>query len=413
MCYICDMKRGIIIGIICLLSTVLYAQKVVVSGTVIDEQTGKRIPQASVSEVGSSVSVVTNDDGFFTIKLEGNTPAVTISHLGYQSRRVNIAKEQTEPLRVRLKPTAIELKEVVVWTQDARKLVDLAIQKIPQNYSSNPELFNCFYRETAMKRQHYIYVAEGIVDMYKTPYNKKSSFRDRVAITKGRRLLSPKRGDTLSVKVIGGPVQPVKFDLVKNLDFLFNEAELNNYTFAIETSTVIDGRPQFVVSIAPYKTQSYALFRGHLYIDCETLSFTRTELSLDMSDKNKATNSMLVHKPLGVRFKPKEMTMLVDYKFDNGVTRISYIRSTFRFNCDWKRRLLATSFTAFCEMVVTDRVTHDVHPIQGNQSFDQRDAFYDRVDYFRDPDFWADYNIIEPTETLDQAIGKLLKKYKN
>ena len=87
--------------------------------------------------------------------------------------------------------------------------------------------------------------------------------------------------------------------------------------------------------------------------------------------------------------------------------------STFRFNCDWKRRLLATSFTAFCEMVVTNRVTHDVQPILGNQSFDQRDAFYDRVDYFRDPDFWADYNIIEPTETLNQAIGKLLKKYKN
>ena len=168
-----------------------------------------------------------------------------------------------------------------------------------------------------------------------------------------------------------------------------------------------------MVSIAPNKTLSYALFRGHLYIDCETLSFTRTELSLDMSDKTKATNSMLVHKPLGVRFKPKEMTMLVDYKYDNGVTRISYIRSTFRFNCDWKRRLLATSFTAFCEMVVTNRTTNNVQPIQGNQSFDQRDAFYDRVDYFRDPDFWADYNIIEPTETLDQAIGKLLKKYKN
>ena len=96
MCYICDMKRGIIIGIICLLSTVLYAQKVVVSGTVIDEQTGKRIPQASVSEVGSSVSVVTNDDGFFTIKLDGNAPVVTISHLGYQSRQVKIAIGQTQ-----------------------------------------------------------------------------------------------------------------------------------------------------------------------------------------------------------------------------------------------------------------------------------------------------------------------------
>jgi hypothetical protein len=34
------------------------------------------------------------------------------------------------------------------------------------------------------------------------------------------------------------------------------------------------------------------------------------------------------------------------------------------------------------------------------------------VEYFEDPDFWADYNIIEPTESLQDAIGKLKKKVK-
>ena len=53
----------------------------------------------------------------------------------------------------------------------------------------------------------------------------------------------------------------------------------------------------------------------------------------------------------------------------------------------------------------------DVPPIRGRDSFDQRDAFFDRVDYFRDPAFWQDYNIIEPTESLDKAVHRLLKKY--
>ena len=131
-----------------------------------------------------------------------------------------------------------------------------------------------------------------------------------------------------------------------------------------------------------------------------------------MSDRQKATEVMLVRKPLGVRFRPKEMSLLVDYRQDaDGLTRISYIRTMFRFNCDWKRRLFATAFTACCEMVVTNTTNQDVQPIRGRESFDQRDAFFDKVDYFRDSDFWRDYNIIEPTESLDKAIHRLLKRY--
>jgi hypothetical protein len=156
----------------------------------------------------------------------------------------------------------------------------------------------------------------------------------------------------------------------------------------------------------------YALYFGKLYIDKETLAFTRADLTLDMSDRQKATDMMLVRKPLGVRFRPKELSLLVDYRRgDDGVTRISYIRTTFRFNCDWKRRLFATAFTACCEMAVTSTTNSDVQPIRGRDSFDQRDAFFDRVDYFRDPAFWQDYNIIEPTESLDKAVHRLLKKY--
>jgi hypothetical protein len=262
-----------------------------------------------------------------------------------------------------------------------------------------------------MKRQHYITVAEGVADMFKTSYRRDHS-SDRVAISKGRRLLSHKLSDTLGVKVLAGPLVAVQLDLVKNTDLLLNSNELDNYDLKMEAPTSIGQRQQFVVSIIPRETMPYPLYFGKLYIDQNTLAFTRAELSLDMSDRRKATEQMLVRKPLGVRFKPKELALLVDYRTgDDGITRMSYIRTTFRFNCDWKRRLLATSFTAFCEMVVTSSTNSDVQPIRGRDSFDQRDAFFDKVDYFRDPAFWQDYNIIEPTETLDKAINRLLKKY--
>ncbi len=385
-----------------------WAQRTIVSGTVVCGETGNVIASASVTAAG--VAVVTNDDGLFTLKTDTAVEAVTVSHVGYRSRRVSLKDGQLENLTVKLVPTSVQLSEVLVMADNPRELVMAAIRKIPQNYSRQPQLYNCFYRETAMKRQHYICVSEGVVDMYKTSYQQGTG-RDRVAIRKGRRLLSPKRNDTLSVKVMGGPVASVQLDLVKNTDFLLNAQELDCYDLKMEAPTIIADRKQFVVSIRPRVTMDYALYFGKLYIDQETLAFTRAELSLDMSDREKATRLMLVRKPTGVRFRPKELSLLVDYRFVDGVTRISYVRTTFRFNCDWKRRLFATSFTACCEMAVTSTTDHDVQPIRGRESFDQRDAFFDKVDYFRDPAFWQDYNIIEPTESLDKAIDKLIKKY--
>jgi hypothetical protein len=130
-----------------------------------------------------------------------------------------------------------------------------------------------------------------------------------------------------------------------------------------------------------------------------------------MSDKEKATRTMLVRKPLGVRFKPRELTCVVDYRYADGVTRISYLRNIFRFNCDWKKRLFSTSFTATCEMAVTDRQTENVQPIVSRNSFDSRDSYYDKVEYFMDPEYWRNYNIIEPSESLDKAIRKLVSTY--
>ena len=285
-----------------------------------------------------------------------------------------------------------------------------AIDKIPNNYSRQPELHHAFYREKVMKRQNYISVAEGVIDMYKSSYRYDTN-RDKVAIRKGRRLLSPRQSDTLSVKVMGGPTTALTLDVVKNMGFLLNIKELDLYELKMEMPMTIGDRHQYVISLAPRATALYPLYFGKLYIDQETLAFTRIELQLDMSDREKATNMMLVRKPRGLRFKPKEMSCVVDYRTgDDGVTRISYLRNTFRFNCDWKRRLFATSFTAYCEMAVTSITDSDVQPIKGRDSFDQHDAFFDKVDYFRDPTFWQDYNIIEPTESLDKAIKKLLKR---
>jgi hypothetical protein len=402
------MKRLWLIILMCIPLATL-AQQVVIGGVVLDDKTGKGLKQVSVS--AGRLSVVTNEDGVFSLKLPQIPQSITVSHLGYKTRRVNVVEGQTENLTVRLAPTVIQLREVVITNENPRELVDVAISKIPDNYSRNPELLKGFYRETAMKRRHYIYVAEGVEDMYKTSYTRQVG-RDRVSIVKGRRLISQKESDTLGVKVMGGPVQAVLLDIVKNREILLNKEELDAYQFRMGDPEYINDREQYVVLMEPKMLMPYALYHAKLYIDRERLAFTRIELDLDMRDKDKATRTMLVKKPFGVKFRPRELSCVVDYRYEDGVTRLSYLRNIFRFNCDWKKRLFSTSFTATCEMAVTDITSDGVQPIANRSSFDSRDAYYDKVEYFMDPEYWSNYNIIEPSESLDKAIHRLVSKYR-
>ena len=176
---------------------------------------------------------------------------------------------------------------------------------------------------------------------------------------------------------------------------------------------MINDRLQYVIDMQPMFTTSFPLMYGKLFIDQQTLAFTRAELQLDVRDWGKAADYMLVKKPLGVHFRPKELSVTIVYATDaQGVTRMSYVRNEMRFNCDWKRRLFASPFTTVSEMVVTDRQFQgeEAKRPRGRSSFGIKDRFYDKVEYFDDPDFWEDYNIIEPTESLENAIGKLKKK---
>ena len=405
------MRTYLTILALCLCSLFAIAQDDGVwtlSGKVTDAQTRK--PMAHVSVTDRSVGTVTNEAGEFTLKLQKAPKTVTFSCLGYKTQRLDASAMGGVRVEVRLEPSSVMLDEIVVRGADAKELVLRAMEKIYDNYPDEPNLLRGFYRETVEKRSHFTSISEGVVDVYKTGYDK-DDWRDGVAILKGRRLLSQRPSDTLSVKLQGGPVMPIMLDVVKQRDILLNEEELNNYTFRYVTMSKADDRNQYVVEIAPLYVLPYALYRGRLYIDQETLAFTRIDLSLDMSDPGKVTQMILKKKPLGLRFTPHELSIYIDYKTDNGVTRINYIRNVIRFRCDWKRKLFKSNYTVTSEMVVTDRQEgKELKPIKSRDTFNRKDNFYDKVVYFNDPDFWGNENIIEPTEDLLKGIEKIKRR---
>lgn len=385
---------------------------VTISGVVKDQSTKRTLEYVNISVPGTSIGTVTNADGGFSIKINDSIPASTleISYLGYRNQRYPIKDINVEDAVIYLTPFSNTLPEVVVRAMDPLKLVENAISKIAVNNSAGNTMLTGFYRETVRKRRNYINVTEAIVNVYKTPYTEDVD-RDKVQVFKGRQLLSPKAGDTLVVKLQGGPNYSIYLDAVKNKDIILDEQSLRDYKFKMETPVMLDKRPNYVVSFEPQAVQPYPLFYGTMYIDEETLAFTQIEFSFSMKDRNKVTNAILKKKPFNLRFKPEEITYLVTYKMEDGVSYLNYIQNVIRFKCDWKRRLFSTNYTVVSEMVVTDKQLRNVSGIPNKLAFNYKNVLSDKVGNFYDENFWEGYNIIAPTESLESAVNKLKKKY--
>lgn len=391
----------------------VWAQNVEVTAIVRDAESRRKLDGALVSVLGTNIATVSNKDGRFTIKVPDSLceGSLHIQNLGYRGKRVAIADLSSgkKISTVMLEPLSRVLDPVVILGVEPRELIEVALEKIPDNYADKRNMFSSFYRETIQKGRRYVGVSEAMMDVMKTPYLFREVAGDRVRIKKGRKLVSQKASDTLAVKILGGPRIPVYLDFVKNGDFLFNKSELNYYDFEMKATEFVDNRPQYVVEFKPKVKLDYPLFIGKVLIDRETLSFTRAEFSMDMSDKDKATRALLYKKPPGLRFKPEGVDFVIDYREQDGKSFLNYIRTETRFKCDWKRRLFASGFTTVSEMVMVDRDDSSEGSIPKKESFGERQVFYDVVEDFDDEDFWNDYNIIAPTESLEKAVRKLKK----
>ena len=383
-----------------------------VTGVVRNKDDRKKLENVNVSVPGTNIGTVTNSDGLFSLKIKDAeiVRGLEVSHIGYLNTQISLKENKDlSTLTVWMIPAPNLLSEIVIFGNNARGIEE-AIRKIPVNYSPNENMLTTFYRETVQKRRRYISVSEAVIDVYKTAYNDRVPVKDKVQLQKGRRLLSQKNSDTLAVKVVGGPSLAIYLDVVKNQDALLNMGDLDYYEFHIEEPVNFDNRMQYVISFRPTVSLMYALFYGKLYIDFEKLAFTRAEFSLDMKNKTKAVEAILHKKPLGLQFKPQEVSYLVTYKEQNGKTYLNYIWNTIRFKCDWKKRLFSSGYTVYSEMVVTDRQEDNFTAISNKTAFKEKQVFYDLVDEYWNEDFWKEYNIIEPTESLEHAVKKLKKQ---
>ena len=91
----------------------------IITGTVIDQETGEGIPYASVVYKGHNVAVVSDENGHYRIDRH-NGWSITYSAVGYKTQVVEIDYDTRSHMDVKLSPDGGQVAEVTVKSKRVR-----------------------------------------------------------------------------------------------------------------------------------------------------------------------------------------------------------------------------------------------------------------------------------------------------
>jgi hypothetical protein len=388
---------------------------ITIKGKVVDAENGAPLIFATVAVKESNVAIVTNIDGEFTLKIGEPATAknLEISFLGYKNKTILISDMRDNGYKnvISLETAPIPIKEIVVKPLDPIDIVEKAIGRIAKNYSTEPNLMTAFYRETIRKNRTYVSIGEAVVEIFKAPYATDVRF-DGTRIYKGRKSSDVEKMDTVLFKLQGGPVSVMQLDIAKNTESILTQDAMQYYNYSLTGVIEIDGKPHYVIDFLQKPSVDMPLFMGSLYIEMDTYAITEVEFGFNLSDKAAASSIFIRKKPLGMEVTPELATYRTKYREQNGKYYFAYSRAEVKFKVDWKKKLFNTYYTTMSEIAVTDRTTEEVIKFANKEKIRYTDVFSEKVTAFTDPEFWGEYNVIEPDQSIESAIRKLSRKLK-
>jgi hypothetical protein len=125
-----------------------------------------------------------------------------------------------------------------------------------------------------------------------------------------------------------------------------------------------------------------------------------------------ASDYFIRKKPIGAKVYPTEASYQVNYREKDGKWIFGYSRAELVFKIEWKKKLFNTHIFSSIEMAVTDWEKSQIKNAKPSERLKQNVVMMDEVSGFADPDFWGEYNVIEPEKSIDQAIRKIQRKIK-
>ena len=393
-------------------SPLIREEAFTLSGQTRDAETGISSPYVSIRIERLGLFTVSNEDGKWSLKLPSSATNEDISfkYLGYTTQTLHISLLPNSSV-IYLKPSSVELTEVVVSPEKKFEILRSAWNSIAKNYPVKPTLTQGFYRETQRVNDSlFLYFNEAILNVFKNTYRNSQNF-GQIEVTRSRKNVFPGIDSINDVRFYGGPHFPNELDIVFSRWDFIKPSEFKNWSYDLEGGYYDNGR--FIYTIAfKHKENPMSNFQGHLFIDGDNYAYIGFELKrFGLASFNEA----------------EDLSSEENYVSGTTTIDIGYVEKGDRYflsHINYKTNgiNMSSQVRVFkdIEYVTTSIRTDSVSPIPYDRQFDYTDILSIKADNY-DNSFWKDYNILQESQVQakqtqllygqETAIKQLAKVY--
>lgn len=274
---------------------------------------------------------------------------------------------------------------------DPATLVQIALSKISENYSSEESKINAFYKERVIRNNDCVSVNEAILNISKSPY--KGWKKDLVAVKDVRGNCDFSKVDTLMVKLQGGPISALELDVVKH-PFLGCEIQevRDKYNFEYLQPVEMYGKTFYVVSFEQKNRGEEMLFRGKIFIDSKSTAIGKIEFSMNVENNRDSYKVFLKRKPKKSNVNMMAADYVVNYREYNGKWYLDYTTSDVTFYVEKSKNKPADIYSISSQLAVTSLIA-DNFTIAKKDLLKSTDILADKIGEFKIASDWDIYNL--------------------
>lgn len=379
-----------------LFSSLAHSQSIIITGKVQDADNGKALAYAHVGIPEKGIGTVTGEDGGFTLKVPQAYAGsrLSVSFIGYATYERPLSALQS-PVTIRIKAVPSSLQEVVVMDERAvEDIIRRAVRRIPDNYPDKPSSVTGFYRESRTNAvQEYLYMAEGVLDIYKTSYS--NTKEGQVGLIQGRKVI-------LSVEEVeqhsgfsSGHMAAHRFDFVKNREDFIDEAYFDDYKYWIESITSYEGKPVYVIGFNRAEGGKGRM-KGSIYID--TLSYAFLSARFEIL-------------PEGLRKIDDYPLYAGNWKANRYTVNYRKVGDKWHFSNALREGVYRDGGIYSNEIAITEIEPGRGKPVPYLERLKRGDEFLEITGTY-DEDFWKNYNTTPLNTGLQQTVVQLSNQEK-
>jgi hypothetical protein len=280
-----------------------------VEGTIVDKETKKPVPFASIGIIGTSKGTSSNLNGQFSISIN-ETDSIRITCVGYES--LSLGATQLLP-SIDLTPIVTQLSEIVILDRaiNAKRVLRRAFANIDINYNDRPFLQQFFYRHYCKDGTSYGRLIEAAVDVWKTTGYRTTQHvageKEEIRVTQLRRSLDKTEmaqghdpisvGNILQADIVAYQTDKRSEHMSFYTDVSNLRTDFDKYDFVCKGITYYDGLEVYEITYQNKKDSVLTTtgkyldlvdIKGTLFITTRGYAFVKTE-----ENKSYGTNSLL------------------------------------------------------------------------------------------------------------------------